>query len=326
MALGFWKKLKKPIMVMAPMSGVTDQAFRLMFLKYKRPDVFYTEFVSADGLLSKGKQYCLETLSFDSNEHPIVAQVFGSNPEYFGQTAKLIAELGFDGIDINMGCPDKNVEKNGGGSSLINNPELAKQIIQATKKGAPNIPVSVKTRIGYDKNEIDNWITTILKENVDVLIVHFRTRKEMFTPPAHWELAKDIIKLRDKYSPDTLIIGNGDIKTLDQANQLIKETGLDGFMVGRALLGNPWFFSGKEPDIKERLNAIIEHGQILENFYKQEIGADGYCRKFNTIKKHFHGYTKGIADAKDLRESLMKTKSSFEAKKVIDDFLANIKQ
>ena len=302
-------------MVVAPMSGVTDEAFRLMFLKYGKPDVFWTEFVSADGLFSRGKEYCLEILKFSKSERPIVAQVFGSDPIYFQKAAKEIEALGFDGIDINMGCPDKDIEKKGGGAALIKKPELAKEIIRAVKRGSSKIPISVKTRIGYDKNEIAEWIPTLLKENISALTVHFRTRKEMFMPPAHWDLAKEIVRLRDLYAPETLILGNGDVKSLEDAKKLVIETGIDGVMFGRGILGNPWFFSGKSPSIKKQLNAIVEHAEIFENLHKKEP------KKFESLKKHFHAYTKGFVGAKDLRERLMRVKNLAETKKVITDFL-----
>jgi nifR3 family TIM-barrel protein len=314
----FWKKLKKPIMVIAPMSGVTDEAFRLMFLKYEKPDVFWTEFVSADGLLSaKGEKYCLKILKFSKNEHPIVAQIFGSDPVQFEKVAALIEKLGFDGIDINMGCPDKDIEKKGAGAALINNPDLAKEIIRAIKRGAPKIPISVKTRIGYDKNQINEWVPALLKENIDALTVHFRTRKEIYLAPAHWELAEDVVELKNKYAPETIILGNGDVKSLAEAHKLSKKTGLDGIMVGRATLGNPWFFSGNFPTLLERLNAIIEHAVIFDDFHKEDVGKDNYYKKFASMKKHFHAYTKGFRGAKDLREQLMKVKNVQETRVVI---------
>jgi len=318
-------------MVSAPMSGITDEAFRLMFLKYGRPDVFWTEFVSAEGLLSKGREYCLKTLRYSPGEHPIVAQIFGSEPIMFEKAAADVAKLGFDGIDINMGCPDRDIEKQGAGAALIKNPELAKKIIRATKKGAPKTPISVKTRIGYNKNEISEWIPALLEENIAALVVHFRTRKELFMPPAHWELAEDVIKLRNRYSPSTLIIGNGDIKSFAEARKLAEKTELDGIMVGRAVLGDPWFFLaspkpvgegglGHSPTIPERLNAVIEHAELFENFYKEDM-KNGRCKQFDSLKKHFHAYTKGFYGAKELRESLMKVKNASETKKVIENFL-----
>ncbi|MDD2274481.1 MAG: tRNA-dihydrouridine synthase [Candidatus Pacebacteria bacterium] len=309
MQSNFWKKLKKPIIVAAPMSGVTDDAFRLMLLKYGRPDVFWTEFVSVEGLFSKGRESCLEVLKFSPKEHPIVAQVFGSDPSYFKKAASEIEELGFDGIDINMGCPDRAIEKKGSGAALIKDVELAKEIIRATKKGT-KIPVSVKTRLGYNENQINEWIVPLLKEKVAVLTIHFRTRKELYRYPAQWELAKEIVKLRDLYAPETLIIGNGDVKSLKEAQKLAKENNLDGIMIGRATMGNPWFFSNKSPDTKERLNAIIEHIEIVND-----------PKRFSQMKKHFHAYTKGFNGAKELRDSIMEAKNYSEVKKLIEKFL-----
>ena len=307
----FWEKLKKPIMVISPMSGVTDEAFRLMFLKYGRPDVFWTEFVSAEGLFSKGREYCLKILEHSPKERPIVAQVFGSDPIFFEKAAKDIAKLGFDGIDINMGCPSRDVENYGAGAALIKNPELAKKIIRSAKKGG--IPVSVKTRIGYGKNQVKEWIPALLEEDISALTVHFRTRKEMYSSHAHWELAEKIVKLRDKYSPETLILGNGDVKSLKEARDLAEKYGLDGIMIGRGALGNPWLFSGKNPNIEDRLRAIIEHAEIFSN----------QGRPWDGIKKHFHAYAKNFRGAKELREELMKVKNLSETKKVIENFLKN---
>lgn len=299
-------------MAMAPMSGATDEAFRLMLLKYGKPDIFWTEFVSVDSFFSKpkGREYGLGVLKFSPKERPIVAQIFGGDPVNFEKAAKLIEELGFDGVDINMGCPSGNIEKQGGGAMLIKNYDLAKKIIQAVKKGAKKIPVSVKTRIGYDKNQIKEWIPAILEENVAALTVHFRTKKESYGGSAHWDLAKEVAELRSKHAPKTLILGNGDVKSLQEAHKLAKETGIDGVMVGRAVLGNPWFFAKNLPTVAERLSAIIEHAEIFEK----------HGGHFESIKKHFHAYTKGFRGAKGLREQLMKVKNAAEAKEAIQNF------
>lgn len=309
MQSNFWKEIKKPIMVTAPMSGVTDDAFRTMFLKYGRPDVFWTEFVSVEGLFSKGRESCLKVLKFTQEEHPIVAQVFGSDPSYFKKAAGEIEKLGFNGIDINMGCPDRAIEKRGSGAALIKDVDLAKQIIRETKEGT-NIPVSVKTRLGYNENQIDEWIVPLLKEKVALLTIHFRTRKEMYRYPAQWGIAKEITRLRDLHSPETLIIGNGDVKSLTQAHELAKENNLDGIMIGRSAMGNPWFFSDKVPTIRERLNAIIEHIEIVND-----------PKRFSQMKKHFHAYTKGFNGAKELRDKLMEAKDYSEVKRLIEEFL-----
>ena len=299
-------------MVAAPMSGVTDDAFRLMLLKYGRPDVFWTEFVSVEGLFSKGRESCLKTLKFSPEERPIVAQVFGSEPEDFKKAAEDIEKLGFDGIDINMGCPDNAIEKKGAGAALIKDVDLAKQIIRATKEGT-KIPVSVKTRLGYDENQIAEWIVPLLKENIAALTIHFRTRKEMYHPPAQWGLAKEIVRLRDLHSPETLIIGNGDVKSLAQAHELAKENKLDGIMIGRATLGNPWFFSDRLPTIHERLKAIVEHAELFND-----------PRQFNVMKKHFHAYAKGFNGAKELRDRLMEVENYLEVKELIEEFLLRV--
>jgi nifR3 family TIM-barrel protein len=324
MTHNFWENLKRPVMVLAPMSGISDEAFRLMFLKYGKPDVFWTEFVSVDGLLSeKGRKYCFSVLKFMPEERPIVAQIFGGKPANFEKAAEIIVKLGFDGIDINMGCPDRDIEKSGGGAALIKNPDLAKEIIRATKKGAGKMPVSVKTRIGYGKNQIAEWIPVILKEDIATLTVHFRTKKEMYTPPAHWESAKEVAKLRDIYAPKTLIIGNGDVKSITVACKLIKETGLDGVMFGRSVLGNPWFFSKYTPTVLERLGAVVEHAKIFSRLEREPAVAGKNFKQFESMKKHFHAYTKGFNGAKDLRESLMKVKNVSETEKVIESFLKN---
>jgi nifR3 family TIM-barrel protein len=320
MQSNFYKKLKKPIMAIAPMLGVTDEAFRQMLLECGRPDVFWTEFVSTDGLFSEGREKLLFDLKYIEAEHPIVAQVFGTNPDLFEKTAVMIRGLGFDGIDINMGCPNKDVEKSGAGAALMKNPDLAKQIIRATKKGAGKMPVSVKTRIGYKNEEIDKWIPVLLKENLAVLTVHLRTKKEMSKVPAHWELAERIVKLRDRLAPETLVFGNGDVGSLEMAGKLAKETGLDGIMIGRGVVANPWFFSQREPERQERFRAIIEHAQLFEKLNQNNIDEKGNIRNFSSIKKFFKGYLSGFDGAKDIRERLMTAKNATEIKKIIKNF------
>jgi nifR3 family TIM-barrel protein len=320
MAQNFWKKLKKPIFVNAPMANVTDAAFRRMFVKHGRPDVFWTEFVSVEGLLSKGKERILVDLWYEKNEHPIVAQVFGSKPEQFEEAAAIIKELGFDGIDINMGCPDRAVEKQGAGAALIKNPLLAKKIIQATKRGAKSMPVSVKTRIGYTKNEIEKWIPALLEEDIAALTVHLRTRNEMSDVAAHWELAPKIVALRDKFAPNMLVLGNGDIASLDDARAKVIASGMDGAMIGRGIFGNPWFFSGTEPDIKEKLHAMAVHAKLFEKLYHSN-NPEKRLKNFDVMKKHFKAYSSGFDGAKELRIQLMETENADEVKKIVKEFI-----
>lgn len=318
MGKNFWEKLKKPacagspIMIQAPMSGITDQAFRLVLLKRGKPDVFFTEFISSAALSAKKAQkYCSDVLKHCGKEKPIVAQIFGADPWQIENACMQIVKMGFDGVDINMGCPDRNVEKQGAGSALIKNPELAGKVIVSAKKSG--LPVSVKTRIGYKKDEIEKWIPVVLRENVSALTVHFRAKEHGYNLPANWELAKKVVKLRNKLSPGTLIIGNGDVKNLQQAKNLAKKYCLDGIMVGRALVGNPWFFTGKSPSVAEILDAIVEHVGFLR--------ADQH---FDSIKKHFHAYCKNFAKAKELRQSLMEAKTAKQAKDLVEKFRKNL--
>jgi nifR3 family TIM-barrel protein len=319
----FWKKFKKPIMANAPMSNVTDEAFRQMFVKSGKPDVFWTEFVSVEALLAnKNNKRIIADLWFTKKEHPIVAQIFGSKPDEFEKAAEIICDLGFDGIDINMGCPDKSVEKQNAGAALIKNPELARAIIRATRKGAKKIPISVKTRIGYSKNEIKKWIPVLLKEDISALTVHLRTRNEMSKVKAHWELARSIVNLRDKYSPKTLILCNGDINSLAEAKEKSKKYKIDGVMVGRGIFGNPWFFSKKTPSQKEKLLRLIEHAELFEKLYKSNSKKKtDRIKNFDVMKKHFKSYVSDFNNAKELRMKLMETKNAKEVKKIIINFI-----
>ena len=243
-AKNFWQKLPQPFFCLAPMAKVTDPAFRRIITKYGKADVLWTEFVSADGLCHpKGRERLLSLLQFSKLERPIVAQIFGAKPEKIKEATKIICKLGFDGVDINLGCPDRSVEKQGAGAALMKNPKLAREIIRAAKKGGGGLPVSVKTRIGYNKNEIETWIRELLSEDLAALTVHLRTRKEMSDVPAHWEHMKRIIEIRNEMGKETLILGNGDALDLEDAKRKVAETGCDGVMLGRAIFGNPWLFN-----------------------------------------------------------------------------------
>lgn len=352
----FWDKLPKPILALAPMADVTDAAFRRFFAKYGKPDVLFTEFVSVDGLLSKGRDQLLTDFWFSEGEHPIVAQIFGAKPDNFERVANLICELGFDGIDINMGCPDKAIEKQGAGAGLIKNPTLAADIIRATKRGGHDLPVSVKTRIGYARNEIDSWLPTLLQEDLAALTVHLRTRKEMSDVPAHWELARDVVALREKYAPQTKVLGNGDVESLTEARAKCAETGLDGVMIGRGAFGQPWFFSGQTPPLADRLRIMVEHTELFEQLFMSPetfsqtsgVAADSHfppqprglvtqetpgvlpesgnltsnpLKQFATMKKHFKAYANGFDGAKELRVELMATTTASEVRAIVEAFI-----
>jgi len=337
MSKNFWKKLNKPFFVLAPMLDVTDTAFRQIIAKYGKPDVFWTEFVAVDGLCSeKGREKLKKNLlQFDESERPIVAQLFGSKPENFEKAARIVTEMGFDGIDINMGCPQKNILKQGAGSELIINPELAREIIRATKKGAGDLPVSVKTRVGYNKNEIESWIPTILEENPVALTIHGRTKKEMSKVPAHWDLIKRVQEIRDEMKSETLIIGNGDVTSLEEAKSRAEETGVDGVMIGRGIFGNPWLFSGvdwKTISVKEKLEVVLEHTKLFEKIFgdnkenQKLFGGKGRARNFALMKKHYKAYVNGFDGAKELRIKLMEAEDLEEVKKIFQKAIKSLKK
>ncbi len=327
MEKNFWEKLKKqkqPFFVLAPMADVTDVAFREIIAKYGKPDIFFTEFVSCDGLMSKGKEALLVDLKYTEKQRPIVAQVFGSKPENFYKTAKLIKKLGFDGIDINMGCPDRNIEKTGAGASLIKNPKLAQEIIEATKKGAGDMPVSVKTRIGYNKNEIETWIPMLLEMKPAAIIVHGRTRKELSKVSADWKAIARAVELAK--GTGVIIVGNGDVESIKDGTEKASKSGVDGIMVGRAIFGNPWFCRrptstsklsvGGPTSHREKLMVLVEHTKLFEKMLGKE-------KNFAIMKKHYKAYATGFNGAKELRVELMKSKNAREVKNTINEFLNN---
>ncbi len=297
-------------MALAPMANVTDAAFRFIIAKYGKPDVMYTEFVSVDGLLSSGREALLIDLKFDRSERPIVAQLFGATPKLFYEAALLVQKLGFDGIDINMGCPDRAVLKQGAGAALIETPELAQKIISETKRGAGMLPVSVKTRLGLKKNTLKKWLPYLLETELAAVIVHGRTAKELSLVPADWDAIGEVVEIRDRYSKNTLILGNGDVKDLADAKSKAKRYSLDGVMVGRGIFGNPWFFTGHVPSIKEKLDVMAEHTRLFEKLF------DGK-KNFDVMKKHYKAYVNGFSGAKELRIKLMEAKNADEVEKIV---------
>ncbi len=311
----FWDELKKPIFALAPMADVTDAAFRRIVAKYGKPDVMFTEFVSCDGLMSDGRSRLLRDLEYTENERPIVAQVFGAVPENFRKTAELVRELGFDGIDINMGCPEKNIQKQGSCAALMKTPELAKEIILATKEGAGGLPVSVKTRIGYHKNEIETWLPTLLETNPAAVILHARTKKEMSDVPARWDVVARAVAIRDEFKSGTLILGNGDVKNLADAKRKAEETRVDGVMIGRAIFGNPWLFSEREPELslEAKFRIMLEHTFLFEELFSG-------VKNFAILKKHYTAYVEGFPGAKELRTQLMAAENADEVGKLIEAF------
>ncbi len=333
--MNFWQKLKKekedkPIMVLAPMADVTDAAFRHIIAKYGVPDATWTEFVSADGLFKGGYEHLINDLRFSEIERPVIAQFFTSSPEMMEKAARLALELGFDGVDINMGCPDKSVEKQGAGAAHIKNPKLAQEVIRAAMRGATSesktIPVSVKTRIGYNTNELETWLPAILETKPALVTIHARTRKEMSLVPARWEHVKRAVEIRNELSPDTLIFGNGDVLDVAHGIKLCEETGADGAMLGCAIFGNPWLFSGipsSEISISEKLRVLVEHTKLFEQIIgpKPPVGCG---KNFAVMKKHFKAYIGGFDSAKELRMELMEAENATKVEEIIETFLKNL--
>lgn len=298
------------------MADVTDPAFRRVIAKYGKPDVMWTEFVSADGLAlapEEGRKKLLADLQYTEAERPIVAQFFTSRPEHMERAAMLAREMGFDGVDINMGCPDKSIEKQGAGAAMMKDPPRALEVIAAAQQGAGNLPVSVKTRVGFNKIELETWIPALLATNLAALTIHARTRKEMSKVPARWEHVKRAVELRNELAPNTFILGNGDALTLEGAHQKVADTGCDGVMIGKGIFGNPWLWSGHVPTLDEKLRVLIEHSRLFEELLPH--------KSFSIMKKHFKAYVSGFDGAADLRGKMMETASSNEISEIVEDFL-----
>ncbi len=311
--------LKRPCFVLAPMADVTDAAFRRVIARYGKPDVMWTEFVSADGLyhtrelLKYDDEHnpLMKDLQYDHSERPIVAQLFSSSPDMMEYGARVVHELGFDGVDINMGCPDRSVEKQGSGAALIKEPALARDLIRAAKRGVRGeLPVSVKTRTGYSTVVLKSWLSELLSEEPAVITVHARTRKEMSKVSARWEHVKDAVQLRDQLGSDTLILGNGDVTSLAGARQKVAETGADGVMIGRGIFGNPWLWSERVPSVSERLAVLGQHCELFEELCPH--------KSFAVMKKHIKAYVRDFPGAHEMRVELMKCANAAEMRDVIN--------
>lgn len=371
--MNFWTTLPKPIIVLAPLADVTDAPFRRTIAKYSAhtradgtiggPDVMWTEFVSADGLMratEEGKKKLMADLIYSEEERPIVAQLFSSTEEYMEGAARLCKELGFDGIDINMGCPDRTIEKQGCGSAMIKNPENARAIIRAAKRGAGDLPVTVKTRLGYNQDELETWLPEILKEEPAVVTVHCRTRKEMSKVPARWERVKRAVEIRNELGSKTLIFGNGDVLDIEDAKKKARETGADGVMLGRAIFGNPWLFHPTKrlperitsSDTSSLAHRTEKYGSLHdsnlprssspENVSKSEEMVEVVSieerlsvmvehtklfeellphKNFATMKKHYKAYVNGFDEAAQLRNKLMEAKDAGEVEAIVTEHL-----
>lgn len=316
MKTNFWAELPKPFFILAPMEDVTDVVFRHVVKAAGAPDVFFTEFTNSDSFCHPdGIESVRGRLTFTEDEQPMVAHIWGDKPEFFREMSIALAEMGFKGIDLNMGCPVPNVAERGKGSGLILRPEVAAELIEAAKAGG--LPVSVKTRIGFtEKDELEAWISHLLKQDIANLSVHMRTRKEMSKVDAHWDLIPEIVKLRDEIAPQTLITINGDILDRQMGLELAEKYGVDGIMIGRGIFKNPYAF---EKEVKEHTPKEMM-GLLRLQLDLQDQFAEQVPRSIVGLHRFFKIYVKGFPGANDLRVSLMNTKSTAEVRTILDRF------
>ncbi|OEL09425.1 tRNA dihydrouridine synthase [Staphylococcus equorum] len=312
----FWRELPRPFFVLAPMEDVTDVVFRHVVSEAGRPDVFFTEFTNTESFCHpEGVHSVRGRLTFTEDEQPIVAHIWGDKPEHFREMSIGMAEMGFKGIDLNMGCPVPNVATKGKGSGLIQRPETAAEIIQAAKAGG--LPVSVKTRLGYsDIDEWRDWLTHVFEQDIANLSIHLRTRKEMSKVDAHWELIGEIKKVRDAIAPDTLLTINGDIPDRKTGLELAEKYGVDGIMIGRGIFQNPYAFEKepKEHTSEELLGLLRLHLDLFDKYTKEEP------RQFKPLRRFFKVYVRGIKGAGELRHQLMSTSTTDEVRTLLDEF------
>lgn len=316
MTSNFWNDLPRPFFVLAPMEDVTNVVFRHVVSRAGRPDVFFTEFTNTESYCHpEGLKNVRGRLLFTEDEQPVVAHIWGDKPEFFEKMSIGMAEMGFKGIDINMGCPVPNVAAKGKGAGLILRPDVAAELVQAAKAGG--LPVSVKTRLGYTHvDEWRNWLTHLLRQDIANLSIHLRTRKEMSQVPAHWELIPEIKKLRDEVAPDTFLTINGDIPDRKTGLELWEKYGVDGIMIGRGVFRNPFAFE-KEPEEhspKEHLELLKFHLDLYDQYNGQ------LSQPFAALQRFFKIYVKGFRGAGELRKQLMTTKSTDEVRARLADF------
>ncbi|MBR5027302.1 tRNA-dihydrouridine synthase family protein [Candidatus Saccharibacteria bacterium] len=318
MKMNIWQELEKPFLILAPMEGVTDLAFRQIVAKAGRPDLFYTEFTNVSSYASeKGRHNALERLTITEADKPIIAQIWGKNPDHFSELSHALESLGFAGVDLNFGCPDKHVNKAGGGAAMIKTPELAVDCYRKVK-AATNLPVSIKTRLGFTYvDEYKTWLQTLLAEHPAALTVHLRTRKEMSKVAAHYELIPEILRMRAELSPETKLVINGDIKDRAAALALhAKYPDIDGFMIGRGVFTNPYCFTDHVATREEMMELLTLHLDL----YEEQKNLHGL--PYEPLKHYYKIYINNFPGASDLRAKLMGTHSVAEAREVLREHSA----
>lgn len=365
--MSFWQHLPRPVIGLAPMDGVTDIAFRHIVATYGGPDVVFTEFTNVHDVC-QGRQMGWEPLRFTGGQRPIVAQLYGKRPDLFYQAAHVVSELGFDGLDINMGCPSKNVASSGSGAGLIRTPELALEIMAATRRGLHDwangqtlaeaglkpaiiervagfratqtrhsprtdrqvLPLSVKTRLGYDSVIIKEWSACLAQGRPEVISIHGRTLQQLYRGEADWEAIAEAAAQIRRYG--ILAFGNGDLGSLNESAARIQASGVDGILIGRAALGNPWIFQGKElireavrkrcrqpiPEtqvqLEERFDVLLTHARTFERFHD--------AARFPRMRKHLGWYCSGFPHAASLRAGMVKTDQARDVERLLETYVA----
>jgi tRNA-dihydrouridine synthase len=323
----FWNTYKTPAFTLAPMEDVTDTVFRYLVMRLASPKylrMVMTEFLSVDGFLHDvGRENVKHRLFIHPNEEAIlkekdvkiVAQIWGTDPENFFKVAEILSnEYNFDGVDINMGCPMKKIIKNGACSALILNPSLAQEIVQATQEGS-KLPVSIKTRLGMKEFVTEKWIENLLKVKPAAISIHGRIQKQIYKGKADWEEIQKAVRLRDRISPEVVIHGNGDIYDVSTGVDRIKESGVDGVMIGRGILKNPWFFNDEtfEINTEHKLDLLIEHSALYEETWKG-------VKNFAIMKRFFSMYANGFEGAPALRNELVRVKNHAEVEAIVKQY------
>ncbi len=316
--MNFWKELKKPFSVLAPMEDVTDIVFRTLIAECGRPDVFFTEFTSAEGMFSRGREMVIKRLKRCENESPIVAQVWGKRPQNYLKAAREIYEMGFDGVDINMGCPVKKIVKGGACSALIDNPTLASEIINATIEGANGkIPVSVKTRLGFSYKKTEEWAEFLFSHNFQALTMHGRVAKDLSKYPANWDEIKKVVEIKNSLNKNIVIIGNGDVERYEEIQEKHEKYGVDGVMIGRGVFKDPFVFnpdkSFDDLTVSEKLKLLLRHVELFNEQWADK-------KSFLILRRFFKIYINGFENASDLREKVMNSQSIEHVKEIITEF------
>lgn len=313
-----WRSLPRPFFILAPMEGVTDLVFRQVIAKAGRPDLFFTEFTNVSSFASAGRENALYRLRTTQSDHPIIAQIWGKNPEHFAALSSELARLNFQGLDLNFGCPDRHVNKAGGGAAMIRTPDLAVQCITSAKSHT-TLPVSVKTRLGFSApSEFRTWLSLLLNQNLAALTIHLRTRKEMSKVPAHFELIPDILELRAQIAPATKLIINGDIKNRAHALELWQQyPNIDGFMIGRGVFADPFCFCA-EPITPSRA-ALLDLLRLQLDLFDQD-NTPAHPRSFEPLKRFFKVYLHSFDGASSLREQLMHCHNTSEVRSILNQF------